>query len=225
MSSLVDAAQNPLFAASIVFVMGLATSLGPCTFTRAITIIGYVGSEEHMTRGKGFSLAFVSLLGLTLSYISLGLVSFIASNIINIGTNLYIVIGIVMVLMGLHFAGLVRITIPTFGKLRELKSRYSKYRGPTGSFLLGAVFGLMMCPCCLPGLVAIFGLTFAKGSVLYGALLVFVYTLGHGIPILVVGTLTGEAKVLTAARRWSEHVNLLTGTLMIIVGLLFIWIV
>lgn len=225
MPSIVEAAQNPIFAFAIVFVMGLATSLGPCTFTRAITLIGYVGSEENMSRGKGFYLAFISLIGLTVSYASLGLVSFIASNIIKIGTNLYIFIGIVMVLMGLHFAGLVRISIPTSGKLRELKNRYSKYRGPVGSFLLGAVFGLMMCPCCLPGLVAIFGLTFAQGDILYGTLLVFSYTLGHGIPILVVGTLTGEAKVLTTARRWSEHVNLLTGTLMIIVGLLFVWVV
>ncbi len=225
MPQLSEVLQNPLFAVLVAFLAGLATSLGPCTFARAVTFIGYVGSEQEMTKTKGFALSFLLLIGLTVSYSSLGLVSFLANNVINIGIGLYYAVGILMVLMGLHFAEIIRVRIPTPNKLRELKDYYSKYRGPAGSLMLGGVFGFMLCPCCLPGLLAIFALTFAKGQLAYGALLVFSYTLGHGIPLLAVGIFTGAIKVMTAIQRWRDHVNLATGTLMVIAGLLFLWTV
>ncbi|MDP1808420.1 MAG: cytochrome c biogenesis protein CcdA [Actinomycetota bacterium] len=225
MTQLRDVIQNPLFAILIVGAAGLATSLGPCTFARAVTFMGYVGADKGMSRAKGFYLAFLLLVGLTVSYSSLGLIGFAANNLFKIGTGLYYATGAVMLMMGLHFAGLVRIRIPAPTKLRELKAHYSTYQGPAGSLMLGGVFGFMICPCCLPGLLAIFALTFAKGQVAYGVLLVFAYTLGHGIPLLAVGIFSGALNVMSSIQRWREHLNLATGTIMIIGGLLFLWIV
>jgi cytochrome c-type biogenesis protein len=225
MSSFDAVVNSPFFAISVAFVAGLVTSLGPCTFARSITFLGYLGSEELVSKVRGFCLAFILLLGLTVSYSSLGLVGFIANNIIDIGTGLYYLVGIVMVLMGLHFAEIIRLRIPVPSRLYSLKQYYSSHRGPIGSFMLGIIFGLMLCPCCLPGLLAIFAYTFAEGKLLYGITLVFAYTLGHGIPLLLVGLFASTIQMMKALQRWRAHINLATGTLMILAGLLFLWIV
>ncbi|MHB0977191.1 MAG: cytochrome c biogenesis CcdA family protein [Candidatus Aquicultorales bacterium] len=217
--------QYPLAAFAVAFAAGLVTSLGPCTFARSVTFMGYVGSETTLSKTKGFFLAFLLLVGITVSYSSLGLVGFIASNIADIGKNLYYFVGMVAVVMGLHYAGVVRFRIPVPAKIRELKERHSRYRGPVGSFVLGTLFGLMLCPCCLPGLLTIFALTFAKGQLLYGFGLVFAYTLGHGVPLLAVGVFTGGIRVLSGIQRWREHISLATGTLMIIAGFVMLWMV
>lgn len=217
--------EYPLIALAVAFGAGFITSLGPCTFARAVTFMGYVGSEERLTKSRGLFLAFVMLVGITISYSSLGLVGFVAANISSIGESLYYLVGLLAVLLGLHHAGVVRLRIPTPGRLRALKEKYAHYRGPTGSLMLGVVFGLMICPCCLPGLLTIFALTFAKGQIAYGVLLVFSYTLGHGIPLLMVGLTAGAIKVLSAVQRYQEHVSLATGTMMIIAGLIMLWLV
>lgn len=217
--------QYPLIAVAVAFGVGLLTSLGPCTFARSVTLMGYIGSEERLTKTRGFLLAFLMLIGIAISYSSLGLVGYIAANIAKIGAGLYYFVGFMAVLMGLHFAGVLRFRIPVPGRLRSLKEKYAHYRGPTGSFMLGIVFGLMLCPCCLPGLLTIFALTFAKGQLLYGMLLVFAFTLGHGLPLLAVGLFAGAIKVFAGIQRWQEHISLANGTLMIIAGLVMLWLV
>ncbi len=218
-------AQYPFIAVAAAFGAGLLTSLGPCTFTRSITFMGYIGQEPHLTRMKGFSLGVLLISGIAISYSSLGLIGYVANNIAKIGTGLYYFAGFMAVLMGLHYAGILRFRMPVPARLRALKERYSHYRGPVGSFMLGLVFGLMLCPCCLPGLLTIFAFTFAKGQLLYGALLVFAYTLGHSVPLLAVGLFTGAVKVLKGIQKWQEHIALATGTVMIIAGLVMLWLV
>lgn len=218
-------AQYPLVAIAAAFGAGLLTSLGPCTFTRSITFMGYIGQENELSKIKGFALALLLASGIAISYSSLGLVGYIANNIAKIGTGLYYFAGFMAVLMGLHYAGILRFSLPVPGRLRELKERYSRYRGPFGSFALGFVFGLMLCPCCLPGLLTIFAFTFAKGQLIYGILLVFAYTFGHSIPLIAVGLFTGAIKVLKGIQKWQEHIALATGTVMVIAGLVMLWLV
>lgn len=217
--------SNPLYAYLAVFSLGALTSLGPCTFARAVMLLSYLGTEENLNRKKGFFLAFIFLIGLTISYSAMGSIGFLAANQVQMGVYLYYIIGIAIILLGLHFAEIIKLRLPTSSsRLDNFRKLYLKYRGGTGTFIMGLVFGLLVCPCCLPGLLGIFALTFAKGKLVYGASLVFVYTLGHGIPLLLVGVSAGAIRKFERLQTWSSYINLVSGTLMVIIGLLFVWI-
>jgi cytochrome c-type biogenesis protein len=52
----------------------------------------------------------------------------------------------------------------------------------------------------------------------------FVYALGRGVPIILVGTFTGVLKQLQAFGRWNESLEKIAGGVVIAVGLYFVWI-
>jgi cytochrome c-type biogenesis protein len=64
----------------------------------------------------------------------------------------------------------------------------------------------------------------AKGALVYGASLLFVYSLGRGVPVILAGTFTGAMKSLQKLGRWSGVIEKASGVILIGVGLYFLWI-
>ncbi len=64
----------------------------------------------------------------------------------------------------------------------------------------------------------------AKGKLAYGATLLFAYGLGRGAPIVLAGTFTGVVKALPSLERWTNWMEKAAGTIIIAVGLYFIWL-
>ena len=97
-------------------------------------------------------------------------------------------------------------------------------RGLPGAFLLGLVSGLVVSQCATPVLAVILTYVMAQQSgVLYGAALLFLYALGCGLPLVLVGTFTGVLKNLRAFGKWSGAVNKISGVLLILLGAYFLW--
>jgi len=60
---------------------------------------------------------------------------------------------------------------------------------------------------------------------LYGSGLLFIYGLGHGVPLLAAGTFTGMAKNLPAISRYTQYLSYISGTILVILGLVLLaWI-
>ncbi len=78
--------------------------------------------------------------------------------------------------------------------------------------------------CATPILVAILGIAMAKGTLAYGALLLFAYALGRGVPIVAAGTFTSVVKALPAMERWTKWTEKVAGVVVIGVGIYFVWI-
>ena len=76
-----------------------------------------------------------------------------------------------------------------------------------GAFLFGILFGVVASPCSTPILAAIATIAAARGSVPQGALLLFVYGLGKGVPLLLLGLAAGS---LPAMRSISRATGVLT---------------
>ena len=104
-------------------------------------------------------------------------------------------------------------------------SRYAvsknKKIGYVGAFFAGALGGLFPSPCSTPILVVILAFVAKEGSLLYGTLLLLLYSIGHSILLIIVGTSTSTLRKITNSSNYGALSNVLkvsTGLIILILG-------
>ncbi len=206
----------------LVFLGGVVTSLGPCNVATIPLIVGFVGGSRDVSRGRAFVLSATFAVGLAITFMLLGVVAALVGGLIG-GTSrvwFYVVAGVCLVI-GLQMLGVIHLSAPMWpGGLRERIG----LRGVPGALALGLVSGLVASQCATPVLAAILTYVMAEGALLYGAVLLLVYALGRGVPVVLAGTFTGVVKRLQAAGRWTGAIERGSGLMMVGVGLYFVWI-
>jgi len=163
--------------------------------------------------GLGFMLVFV-LLGASATKIGI----FLKSYKLIIGR----VAGIVIILLGLHMAGILRIN----KLLVQKKWNYSKKTGAPffiNAFLLGVAFVFGWTPCLGPVLAGIFALAASKETVNQGIILLMTFGFGLWIPFLI--SALGIGFVLNGVRKAGKVVMVVekvSGVLLIAIGVLML---
>ncbi len=175
-----------------------------------------------MPRRRAFWISFVFALGLSVTFMLLGVLAALLGGLLGGGTRAwYFIMAAVCFLIGLQMLGVLGFSMPAW--LEGPRQRVSA-RGLPGAFLLGLVSGLVVSQCATPVLAVILTYVMAQQSgVLYGAALLFLYALGCGLPLVLVGTFTGVLKNLRAFGKWSGAVNKVSGVLLILLGAYFLW--
>ena len=212
-----------LLAYLLVFLGGVVTSIGPCNMAMIPLIVGYVGGSAKLSRSRSLALSVTFATGLAITFMVLGIVASLVGGLIGGTTRVwYYVVAAVCLLIGLHMLG--ALALPQVGGLARLRERIS-LKGVPGALALGLVSGLVSSQCATPVLAAILTYVMSQqGGLLYGALLLFVYALGRGVPIVLAGTFAGLVKGLQTFGRWSSVVEKASGVIIIAVGLYFLWI-
>lgn len=212
---------SPL-ALILVFAGGVVTSIGPCNMAMIPLIIGYVGGSRDLSRGRSFVLSATFATGLAITFMLLGVVVSFVGGLVGAGHQwFYYIVAGVCILIGLHLLGLIHLPMPDF--LAEQRQKM-KWRGAPGALALGLVSGLVSSQCATPVLAAILTYVMAEGAMAYGALLLFIYALGRGVPIVAAGTFTGALKQLRTFGRWSSVIEKVSGVIIIGVGLYLVWL-
>ena len=212
---------SPL-ALILVFAGGVLTSIGPCNMAMIPLIIGYVGGSRDLSRGRSFVLAATFATGLAITFMLLGVVVSFVGGLVGAGHAwFYYIVAGVCIVIGLQLLGVIHLPMPDF--LAEQRQRIA-WRGVPGALALGLVSGLVASQCATPVLAAILTYVMAEGAVAYGALLLFIYALGRGVPIMAAGTFTGALKGFLAFGRWSAVLERISGAIIIGVGLYLIWL-
>jgi len=210
-----------LLGYGLVFLAGIVTSIGPCNLSMVPIIIGYVGGTEA-GRSKSLALSVTFTLGTATTFMLLGLIIAAAGGIFGTSKSiLYYIVAAVCVALGLNLLGFLKLNI-SFGG--NLLSRIREAKGPAGSYLLGLVMGLVGSQCGTPVLLVILSLAMASGQWLYGATLLFIYALGRGIPIIIVGTFTGLVTRMDTFARWNMILEKVAGVIIIAVGAYYAYI-
>ena len=106
--------------------------------------------------------------------------------------GLDIAFGLMMIVMGFFFAGLIPDRWSGWMQ-RDVRVHYRPAMGLLGAPLLGLVFGLGWTPCLGPTLTAVQELAFTQGTAGRGALLSAFYCLGLGLPFLIAAVAFGWA--------------------------------
>lgn len=207
----------------LVFLGGIVTSIGPCNVAMIPLIIGYIGGSREVPRKKAFGISLVFAIGLAVTFMMLGIIASLLGGLIGGTTRVwYYLVAVVCFVIGFQMLGILKLPLPSwFGGLREKV----KTKGLLGAFLLGLISGLVASQCATPVLAAILTYVMAqKATLAYGALLLFIYSLGRGVPIILAGTFTGVLKNLRATGKWAEWMEKASGVVVIIVGVYFVWI-
>jgi cytochrome c-type biogenesis protein len=211
-----------LLAFALVFFGGILTSIGPCNVAMIPLVVGYVGSARDLPRVRAFTLSLSFALGLALTFMLLGVAASLVGGLVGASTTWwYYLVAFVCFVIGLNMLGLIHIETPLWlGGLREKIT----LKGAPGALALGLVSGLVASQCATPVLAAILTYVMAKGALVYGAGLLFVYALGRGVPVVLAGTFTGALKQMQALGCWNERLEKMAGAVILSVGLYFVWI-
>lgn len=211
-----------LLAFLLVFAGGVITSIGPCNIATIPLIVGYVGGSRDLPRSRAFALSLAFGVGLALTFMLLGVIAALIGGLVGVATAWwYYLVAVVCFVIGLNMLGVLKMQMPMwFGGLRERIG----WKGIPGALALGLISGLVASQCATPVLAAILTYVMSKGAIVYGALLLFVYALGRGVPVVLAGTFTGALKSFQRLGRWSEAIEKAGGVMVIGVGLYFLWI-
>ncbi len=212
---------SPL-ALVLVFAGGVVTSIGPCNAAMIPLIVGYLGGSQELSRWRSFYLSTTFAVGLAITFVLLGLAASFFGGLVGSGQRwFYYAVAVICMLLGLQLLGVIQLPAPSF--LFAQRQRVH-WRGLPGALALGLVSGLVASQCATPVLAAILTLVMAKGAVAYGALLLFIYALGRGVPIVAAGTFTGVFKQILALGRWTAIIEKVSGVVIMAVGLYLVWI-
>jgi cytochrome c-type biogenesis protein len=127
--------------------------------------------------------------------------------------------GGVLVVLGVLMVASLK--VPWLNYEKRLSVPAWKATGYVRSFLTGGVFSLAWTPCAGPVLGGILTLALNTDLLVASAVLLFIYALGVGVPFLVLGvTLNAALPVLHWMRRYSVYITIVSGVLLIILGIL-----
>lgn len=120
---------------------------------------------------------------------------------------------------------MVLMALQTFELYNFIPSTYliskSTRKGYIGAFVAGILGGVFSSPCATPVLVVLLGLVARSGNVLWGILLLLLYSVGHSFLVLIAGTSIGFVKKLTASEKYgtfSRWLKYLMGTAILLIG-------
>jgi cytochrome c-type biogenesis protein len=145
--------------------------------------------------------------------------SAIGSLVLRYSPQLAIVAGILIIIMGLHFLGLTRLSV----LLREKRVPMAKPVGLWGAYLMGLAFAFGWTPCIGPILAAILAVAASRDTVAQGAWLLAVYSAGLGIPFVIAAIAVEPAMAVIARfKRHLEIVERVMGALLVLTGIAFL---
>ena len=211
----------------IAFVAGLVSFLSPCVLPLVpiylAQLVGqsvYQAVEEKKARSARlvtFLHAGFFVLGFTLAFVALGATASTLGGFLHAQQILLRRVGgIVLILVGLHLTGILRIPFLSWQKRFEFHPQRPSY---LASVITGVVFGIGWSHCVGPILSVILGLAGQAGTLRQGVLLLLIYSLGLGLPFLLLGLgLNQVSRILKWFKPHLGKIEVATGVLMMAVG-------
>lgn len=216
-------------AIPIAMLAGLVSFLSPCVLPLVPGYLGFLGGASGGVGGRGgrptrtgrgrLLLGVVLFIaGFTVVFVAMGvLAGTLGRFFLQYGEVLTRVLGVVVIIMGLVFLGL-------FGfAQRTMKPQVRSGLGLVGAPLLGVAMGIGWAPCIGPTYAAILSISLTQADPTRAVLLAVAYSLGLGIPFLLLAVGFGWAtRSVAFLRRHIRAVNIVGGVLLIVLGLLMV---
>lgn len=204
-------AAGDMLALPLALAGGLAAGMNPCCLAlypaAAGACCGVQGKAEAKASIAGHAAAFV--LGIAVAGTALGLLAVYIGRVAAIATPVKYAIAFLPILMGMHRLGWIRLLLDQPQTFRP---------GLGGAFGTGLLLSLVIGPCATPALASLLSFAAYKQSFLYGGLLLFLYGVGNGLPLMLAGTAAGGMLKRLESSRFANWIDPAVGGLLILLG-------
>src|SRR5690554_2464369 len=207
----------------LFFILGLGLAFTPCVFPMIPILSSIIAGQKQASTGSSFRLSLAYVLGVATLYALLGVVVGYFGAGMNLQAYLQepwllTVFAALFVVLALSMFGFYEIQLPAFLRDR-LASVQQKQTGGTlgGVFAMGFVSALVVSPCVSAPLAGVLVYIASTGDAALGALILFVLSLGMGVPLLLIGT--GAGRFLPRAGAWMVAIKAVFGVLLLAVAI------
>ena len=208
----------------VAFGAGLVSFLSPCVLPLVpVYLASLTGPEIFEAESKRrrlplflHSLSFVIGFSIVFSLWGAG-AGLIGSAFVAYSVVIRKIVGSLLIVFGLLM--LAALKVPWLNYERRLNPSLGTTTGYLRSFLTGSIFCLAWTPCLGPILGGILSLAGGSGTVWHGTYLLAIYSLGLGLPFLIIGaTFDAITPLLKRINRYSNLVYITSGLLLIVIG-------
>lgn len=212
------------------FVAGLLSFFSPCvlplipayfTFITGFSIEELTEEYNSEIRKKVFLSTFLFVLGFSLVFILMGAsASYLGGLMYTYKKLIRIIGGILIIILGIHLTGLIRIPGLDFEKRVTLEKKPLHF---LGTLIIGMAFGAGWSPCIGPLLGSILIVAGSQETVWQGVMLLGIYSAGLATPFIIISIFINFLLIfIKKASKVLKYVNVVAGVVLIVVGLILV---
>ena len=212
---------------TIAFLAGVFSFLSPCVLPIVPGFISYIvgksfsdiqnsSKKENL---KLLPLIILFIIGFSIVFIIMGAsIDFLSDFFYDLKKEMNIFSGVLIIFLGLFFLGILKVPILNLERKLNIDKLQNFSFFP---LLIGMAFAFGWSPCIGPILGSV--LAIAINDSVNGTLLLTIYSIGLGIPFLIVGLMMGKIIILSKnMAKFSRHFQILTGLILLITGILIL---
>jgi len=212
-----------LTAVVLMALVGLLVGVAPGSYPLLAAASGLVAGQSQGRSPHRFRALFLAA-GFALGIATVdaifgalfGMFGFLVLRILSpLMVYAYIALSVVLAFLGLALLRVVRVN------LRLLYAAPRPVSSFWAAFLLGLPFGLSTCPACTPLILPVLMTAAGTGDAWMGGILLFVFGLARGIPILAAGAIAGALGGMFKVMFWIRHIERVGGVLLLIAAVAF----
>ncbi|MFC1968572.1 cytochrome c biogenesis CcdA family protein [Chloroflexota bacterium] len=210
----------------IAFGAGLLSFLSPCVLPLVPVYLGILGGAQiYQNKAAGMRLtlflhSFSFVLGFSVVFTALGVLAGLSGLTVD-PILLNRIAGSLLIFFGLFI--LVAKKVRWLNYEKRLTPSLGATTGYFRSFIVGAAFSLSWTACVGPILGSILALAVVQATAWQGAYLLAVYSLGLGLPFLIIGAAFGSIlPLLRRINRYSHIIHIVSSLLLITIGILIL---
>lgn len=184
---------DSLLVLPLVIVGGLITAVNPCCLPLYPAVFGYLGHTATYQAGSvrttgQTTLTLIFVLGMASATTLMGILTASADWVFGqFHPAFRVSLAAIPLVMGLHLLNLLPLRLPTWHLRPRAVAARKGFPRIVNAYGAGLVFSLALAPCATPILVGILSRVALQGDLVYGAGLMFIYSVGAGLSLLLVG--------------------------------------
>jgi cytochrome c-type biogenesis protein len=230
-----------LLVLPLVMLGGLITAFNPCCLPMYPAVFGFIGgaccndtvapsTECNQSVSKPpeprtmASITLLFVLGMAAATSLMGMLTAGLGWVFGrFDTTFLIVLALIPLLMGLNLLGLLPFRMPAWHSTRLHAMADKKLTRRVTAFSAGLLFSLAIAPCATPILLGILTLVAMQGDLVFGGVLMFIYGLGAGLPLLLIGHGFNHMQKWFIAPKHQKWLQRVSGLLLVGVSLYIVW--
>lgn len=207
----------------LTFLEGIASFISPCLLPMVPIYISYFIGEDDNNSKKAISNSIGFVLGFTTIFLIL---SIFASQLGAILSNnikyIKILFGIIIILLGLNYMGLLKIGFLNKTKINNINTKNFNF---FKAILFGMLFSISWTPCIGTFLSSALLLIAKEQNIIKGIIMMLLYSVGLGIPFIISAILIEKLKnVFEFIKKHYDTIKKISGIILIGAGIYMIFL-